>query len=122
MKNGAKEKNVLLKSIVIASVVIVVLVFIVLAIYQIIFNEKRSNIIKDGQMTAFQSAENCNIYLSNSINAVKISAYTIDGMLETSTNDEILDYLVGQMNAITGTIFENTTGLYGYINGEYLVS
>ena len=59
MKNGAKEKNVLLKSIVIASVVIIVLVFIVLAIYQIIFNEKRSNIIKDGQMTAFQSAENC---------------------------------------------------------------
>ena len=36
------------------------------------------------------------------------------------TNREILDYLVGQTTAITSTIFENTSGLYGYINGEFL--
>ena len=60
-------------------------------------------------------------YLSTSIDAIKMTAYTIDGMLKNNkTNKEILDYLVGQSIAVTGTVFENTTGLYGYINGEYL--
>ena len=50
-----------------------------------------------------------------------MTAYAIDGMLKTNkTNKEILDYLVGQSIAVTSTVFENTTGLYGYINGEYL--
>lgn len=41
-------------------------------------------------------------------------------MKNHKSNKEILDYLVGQSTAITSTIFENTSGLYGYINGEYL--
>ena len=77
MKKGAKEKNVILKSVAIAALVIVLLVFIVLMIYQTIYEEKRSNIIKDGQMAAIQSAEKFNEYLDTSIDAVQLSAYTI---------------------------------------------
>ena len=55
------------------------------------------------------------------MDAIKLTAYTIEGMMKNhKTNKEILDYLVGQSTAITSTIFENTSGLYGYINGEYL--
>ena len=118
-KNG-KEKSVIFRTIVNAAVVIAVLVCMVLLIYRTIYEEKRSNIVKDGQMTALRSAEKFNAYLDTSINAIELSAYTVDAMLGKNTNQEILDYLVGQTTAITSTVFENTSGLYGYINGEFL--
>ncbi len=120
MKKGTKEKNVIVKSVVVAALVIAVLVCIILLIYKTIYEEKRSNIIKDGKMTAIQSTDKFNEYLDTGINLVKLSSSTINDMLDKNTNDEILDYMVGQTTAITNTIFENTTGLYGYINGEYL--
>jgi len=119
-KKIGKDKTVKIKNAVIAVLVIAVLVCIVLALYKTIYDEKRNNIIKDGQMTALQSAEEFNKYLDTSIDAIELSAYNIDNMLDTSTNEEILDYLVGQTTAITNTVFENTSGLYGYINGEFL--
>ncbi|MBR1568428.1 MAG: cache domain-containing protein, partial [Lachnospiraceae bacterium] len=119
-KKIGKDKTVKIQNAVIAVLVIAVLVCIVLALYKTIYDEKRNNIIKDGQMTALHSAEEFNKYLDTSIDAVELSAYNIDNMLDTSTNEEILDYLVGQTTAITNTVFENTSGLYGYINGEFL--
>lgn len=120
MKKPGKEKSVILKNVIIAAIVIVILVTIVLMLYKTIYEEKRSNIIKDGQMTAIQSAETFDEYLDTGINSIELSAYAVNAMLNTSTNDEILDYLVRQTTAITNTVFGNTTGLYGYINGEYL--
>lgn len=93
---------------------------IVLLIYKTIYEEKRSNIIKDGQMTAIRSADMFNEYIDTGINAVDLTAYTIDKMLDTSSNEAILDFIVRQTDATTNTFFENTTGLYGYINGEYM--
>ncbi|MBR5116638.1 MAG: cache domain-containing protein, partial [Lachnospiraceae bacterium] len=119
-KKTGKENSVIVRSIVIAALVIAFLVCIVLMVYRTIYEEKRSNIIKDGQMAAIQSAEKFNEYLETSVNTIELSGYTIDGMLGTSTNDEILDYLIGQTTAINSTILENTSGLYGYINGEFL--
>ena len=120
IKKLGKDKNVIFKNIIIAAIVIAILVAIVLQLYKTIYEEKRSNIIKDGQMTAFRSAQKFNEYLDTSIDAIELSAYTINGMLDTNTNAEILDYIVGQTTAITSTVFENTSGLYGYINGEFL--
>ncbi len=120
MDKSEKEKTVIIKNIVVAVLVITFLVGVVLVFYNMVYAEKRDNIIKDGQMAAMQSAEKFQEYLSTSIDAIELSAYTIDGMLEKNTNEEILDYLVGQTTAITSTVFENTSGLYGYINGEFL--
>jgi CheY-like chemotaxis protein len=39
-----------------------------------------SIIIKDGQMASIRSAEEFNEYLNTSIDAIELSAYTIDGM------------------------------------------
>ncbi len=115
-----KDSTVIINNVAVSLIVIALLVGIVLVFYNMVYTEKRENIIKDGQMTAMQSAEVFNDYLSTSIDAIKLTAYTIDSMLETSTNEQILDYLVGQTSAITSTVFENTSGLYGYINGEFL--
>ena len=109
------------KKLLISALVIVFFVGIVLAYYNMLYNQTRDGIIKSGQSAAIQSKNYLSNYLSTSIDAIKLTAYTIDGMLRNKkTNAEILDYLIGQSTAVTSTVFENTTGLYGYINGEYL--
>ena len=115
-KNRANIKKFLFYSLVIAF-----FVGIILSYYKMLYDQTHDSIIKNGQAAAIQTKNYLREYLSTSIDAIKLTAYTIDGMLKNNKNNkEILDYLVGQSTAITSTVFENTTGLYAYVNGEYL--
>ncbi|MBO4780120.1 MAG: cache domain-containing protein, partial [Selenomonadaceae bacterium] len=115
------QKRFTIKKALIYALVIAFFVGVVLAYYNMLYNQTRDSIIKNGQSAAIQSKNYLNDYLSTSIDAIKLTAYTIDGMLKNNkTNKEILEYLVGQSTAVTSTVFENTTGLYAYVNGEYL--
>jgi signal transduction histidine kinase/CheY-like chemotaxis protein/HPt (histidine-containing phosphotransfer) domain-containing protein len=117
----SEKKSSAIKKLLIYALVIVFFVGIVLAYYNMLYNQTRDSIIKNGQSAAVQSKNYLSDYLSTSMDAIKLTAYTIDGMLKNNkTNKEILDYLVGQSTAVTSTVFENTTGLYAYVNGEYL--
>lgn len=122
MKNIVSEKKrATVKKILFSSLIIAFFVGVVLLYYNMLYNQTREGIIKNGQSAAIQSKNYLSEYLSTSIDAIKLTAYTIDGMIQNKkTNKEILDYLVGQSTAITSTVFENTTGLYAYVNGEYL--
>ncbi len=116
-----EKKRATIKKILISALVIAFFVGVVLSYYNMLYNQTRDSIIKNGQAAAIQSKNYLSEYLSTSIDAIKLTAYTIDGMLKNNRrNAEILDYLIGQSTAVTSTVFENTTGLYGYINGEYL--
>ena len=117
----SEKKRATIKKILIYSVVIAFFVGVVLSYYNMLYNQTRESIIQNGQSAALQSKNYLSSYLATSIDAIKLTAYTIDGMIQNNkTNAEILDYLVGQSTAVTSTVFENTTGLYVYINGEYL--
>lgn len=116
-----EKKRFTIKKLLAYALVIAFFVGVILAYYNMLYNQTRDSIIKNGQASAIQSKNYLSEYLSTSIDAIKLTAYTVDGMLQNHrTNKEILDYLVGQSTAVTSTVFENTTGLYGYINGEYL--
>ena len=116
-----EKKRATVKKLLFSALTITFFVGIVLAYYNMLYNQTRDSIIKNGQAAAIQSKNYLSDYLSTSIDAIKLTAYTIDGMLKNNkTNKEIFDYLIGQSTAVTSTVFENTTGLYGYINGEYL--
>lgn len=115
------KKSFTVKKFLVYALVIAFFVGVVLAYYNMLYNQTRDSIIKNGQAAAIQSKNYLSEYLSTSIDAIKLTAYTIDGMIHNNrTNKEILDYLVGQSTAVTSTVFENTTGLYAYVNGEYL--
>lgn len=116
-----EKKRATVKKLLFSALTITFFVGIVLTYYNMLYNQTRDSIIKNGQTAAIQSKNYLSDYLSTSIDAIKLTAYTIDGMLKNNkTNKEILDYLIGQSTAVKSTVFENTTGLYGYINGEYL--
>ncbi|MBR1729326.1 MAG: cache domain-containing protein, partial [Selenomonadaceae bacterium] len=117
----SETKSTTIKKLLISALIIAFFVSVVLVYYKMLYNQTRDSIIQDGQAAAIQSKNYLSEYLSTSIDAIKLTAYTIDGMIRNNkTNKEILDYLVGQSTAVTSTVFENTTGLYAYVNGEYL--
>ncbi|MCR5417524.1 MAG: response regulator [Lachnospiraceae bacterium] len=100
--------------------VIVFFVGIIIMYYSMLYNADRKNIIHEGELTAKDAADQVDKYLSTNIDSVKLAAYTLDEMLEERrTDEEIQDFLVGQSTAIRSAVLENSTGLYGYINGRF---
>lgn len=114
------EKRQTILNTVIAVLVTIFVVSIILFYYRMLYNEKRAGIIKSGELTAKESADHIDHYLSTNIDSIKLAAYTLNGMItEGRTDDEIQDYLVVQSTAIKNAVIENSTGLYGYINGRF---
>ena len=119
-KKLGKEKSVILKNIIVTVLVIAFLIAILIAFYQMLYDEKRNNIITSGEVAAGRSADQIDKYISTNIDSIKMAAYTLDEMIaEKRSDEEIQDYLVGQSTAIRNAVLENATGLYGYINGRF---
>ncbi len=60
-------------------------------------------------------------YLNKSMGVLWVTADTVNYMMENgASSDEILKYLTAEAKHETEQIDENFTGIYGYINGEYL--
>ncbi|MCR4705117.1 MAG: sensor histidine kinase, partial [Lachnospiraceae bacterium] len=116
IENVAIKKNVA-----ITVLVAVFIVGIILTFYNMLYDANREILIRNGEKTANDIDDAFADYLSTSMDAIKLTSYTVEGMLaQNKSNKEILDYLIGQSLAIKHTVFENTSGLYGYIRGEFL--
>ena len=120
---GQKDKegiNLTIRNIIVTILVIVFFAGIIILYYRMLYNEKRENIIREGELTTQKSAEQFDKYLSTNIDSIKLTAYTLDGMItEHRSDDEIQIFLVDQSTAIKSAVMENSTGLYGYINGRF---
>ena len=120
MKKRKTGSKTLWRSIAISALVIAFFVSVVMAYYLMLYSETRQRIIKNGELSAATAAEQIDQYLSKGIETMKLACYTLDNMLRAGkSQDEILDFLVNQSAAILSTTLENSTGMYGYINGEY---
>ncbi len=120
MRKTNSKKTGWVKKLLTLVIVIAFFVAIILTYYRLLVNEKRNAIIRDGEMSARQVETRFNEYLATSVDAIELTAYTLEGMIaENRTGEEILDYLLVQSTAVINTIFENTMGVYGYINGGY---
>lgn len=115
-----KEKGLIIKYIIITILVAVFFVGIIFAFYNKLYEEKRSGITKDGELSAMQAADLLNNYLGVNIDTVKLTGYALDEMISGGkTDSEIQAYLIDQSTAIKTAINENSTGIYGYINGRF---
>ena len=94
---------------------------VVFVYYRKLYLETRNNIINSGRINAMESAKQIDMHMSGSIDTIKIAGYTVDNMIrEKRSEEEILDYLTEETNAVSDTMVTETTGLYGYINDKYL--
>ena len=100
-----KEKWVIIKNIIVALFVIAFFVAVLILSYSMNYNEKRDSIISRGEMSAIEAADQIDKYLSTNIDSIKLSAYTLDGMIiDNKSDEEIQDFLVGQSTAIKSAV------------------
>ena len=117
-KSGSK---LTLRSILISALVILFFVSIIAAYYAMIYSETRQKIIKSGELNSVSSADRIDKYLSKGIDTITLTCYSIDNMLRAEKSQEdIIEFLTNQTSAVMNTTAQDTTGLYGYINGEYV--
>ena len=59
--------------------------------------------------------------MSASLDTIRLAGYTVDNMIKTGrTQKEILKYLTDETIAVSDSLIADTTGIYGYIRGEYM--
>lgn len=111
----------ILRNILISALVIVFFVGVIGIFYSRLYSETRQRIVKSDELSSVTSAEQINQYLSKGIDTIKLACFTLDDMIRAGrSQQEIHDFLVSQSSAVVNTTSENSTGVYGYINGEYL--
>ncbi|MBQ7565418.1 MAG: response regulator [Lachnospiraceae bacterium] len=94
---------------------------VIILYYRRLYFETRENIIQNGRLKTIQSSEEIDRQLSTSYDIIRVSSYTLDNMIRDSrSSEEVLDYLVNQTIAVNDALINGTTGIYGFINGEYM--
>ena len=85
------------------------------------YRTTKDNIHLQGRVNAVQSAKELDGYILVRKNTVILAGHVVDEMIrEGKSNEEILDYLSAESLSIKKSIDKDYTGLYGWINGEYL--
>ena len=106
---------------VVTALVILFFVGVIHVYYALLYSETRNSIIKSGELNASVSAGQIDKYLSLGTDCIRLVGYTLDNMIRDGrSQDEIRDYLINQSAAILNILSDDSTGLYGYINGEFL--
>jgi len=78
-------------------------------------------LLQQGELNAKEAAREYDRCLLTRVNIVTLVGRTVENMFALgSGNDKIEAYLTEQTNIIGATLDPSTTGLYGWINGEYL--
>ncbi|MBR5337019.1 MAG: response regulator [Lachnospiraceae bacterium] len=109
------------RSIILAAFVIVFFVSIIMLYYNMLNSETKSNIIKSGEINALNSVQRINENINIGIDDIKLTSGTLDKMLLASRSQEdIKEYVIRQSAAVSDILQGSTTGLYAYINDEYI--
>lgn len=90
-------------------------------LFERIYHVSRDNIINANSLEVSEHVVEIDSFLQHIILETKMVADMVDHMIDNGkSNEEILEYLIYESN-VTSSVFEgNSTGIYGYIRGEYL--
>ena len=120
LRDGVKGKRIYLRTL-LYIVIMVFFLIVVFLFYKRLDSETRENIVNESRINAIESSQEIDRRMSSSLDILKLSAYTLDNMIvEKRSQEEILDFLIDETVAVGNSLIEETTGVYGYINGEYM--
>lgn len=94
---------------------------LIAANFYALYHNARENMIASRENEVLQAATEANYFLVESVDAVKMAAYSISRMQgKNASSEEILAYLTKESDVYTNSIDWNFTGFYGVFNGVYL--
>ena len=86
-----------------------------------LYNSTKESIELQGRVNVVQAAKDYDAFLLVRKNTVMLAGHVVDEMVrEAKPNSDILDYLTAESLSIKKSIDADYTGLYGWINDEYL--
>ena len=104
-----------------ALAVIVITVWIAALVGNRFYVTEKEVLQLQGELNAKEAAMKYNECLLTRVNIVTVAGYAVDQMLSSGAeNSTIEDYLTKETEYICATLDPSTTGLYGWISGEYL--
>ena len=106
-----------------AASLLMALFFVSLSIifYYFLHGSIKENIINEDKIMAKQSASMYENYLVRGIDIVEYESYQIEDMVEAGESySAIKDHVTYSTNIIIESVDGDSTGLYAYINGEYI--
>lgn len=117
----AEEKRTLITKTLLYVAAIAFFLCVIFSYYSKLYAETEENIINKGEINAVETANQISVRMSSSMDIITLASYTIDNMIkEHRSQEEILDYMTNETKAVGASLITDTTGIYGYINGEYL--
>jgi putative nucleotidyltransferase with HDIG domain len=116
MKKGVQ------KHFLVTVLVIFVALFVMLAYtFHSFYVNSTEQIEELGKSNLDREAARIEAYINRGMDVLWVTADTVNGMMEDGdSNEDILRYLTTEAKHQTEQVDENFTGIYGWINGEYL--
>lgn len=102
-------------------IVFCLLVFMITYIFSSFYKSSVKDIEELGVSNLQSEAAMIENYLNKSMDVLWVTADTVNYMMDNgASSKEILEYLTAEAEHQSKEVDENFTGVYGYINGEYL--
>lgn len=102
-------------------VTLAALVFLSAYMMTTFYNNARKDALALGESTLAQEKEQAEGYLSRALDIIQITSMEIEYLLKQDADSEvILAFLENESDYYMNSVDENFTGVYGWINGEYL--
>jgi len=110
------------KKYILAIVVVMISILVLLGlIINAFYTNVREKALDLGEARLYQEKEQMTYYMSRAIDSVQMTTIQVEYMMNhDADNEEILEYLTSESERYAKRIDENFTGIYGWINGEYL--
>lgn len=102
-------------------VTLAALIFLAAYMMTTFYQNARKDALAIGASTLAQEKGQAEHYLSRALDIIQITSMEIEYLLsKESDSDVILNFLENESEYYTNSVDENFTGVYGWINGEYL--
>ncbi len=109
------------RSILMALVVFFVVIGIAAYIGNSIYTAEKLILQQQGELNAKKAVKEYNSILLTRVNIITLVGCAVDNMIASGADSKMIEqYITEQTNYIIATLDPSTTGVYGWVNGEYI--
>ncbi|MBQ6554715.1 MAG: response regulator [Firmicutes bacterium] len=104
----------------------VILIFVLMSLMTVyivssFYKSSVNNIMELGESNMNSQASMIEQYINKGMDVLWVTADTVDHMIEEDMGNELIArYMAHETKKVSNTVDPNFTGIYGYINGEYI--